>query len=518
MRCKRGHSSVMGQSAGTKPLRRPKAPEIRVGKVRCRSTCYAPPVLWTGVFWRTTLRVLGGLAVVVGLSYGAICGYFQIAESDVAFGEIPDDPWSQPLPSGFLWGTATAAHQIEGGNTWNDWARFEQEAGRIEGGTTAGRAADHWNRVGEDVGLLTELGANAYRFSIEWSRVEPEEGRWSEAAWAHYYDEIVLLRQAGIVPMVTLLHFTLPAWIADRGGVTASAFPERFGRFAAEAARRFGADVDLWCTLNEPNVQMHQGYVEGVWPPGVRDTTRAVAAFAGLVKGHAAAAQAIRAHDVVAEIGMAINLIVFDPASQWSLLDWIAARQADRGFNWAFYDSIRSGRIRYRLAGFPSLDEPWPSLAGSADFFGVNYYRRNMVEFTLGAPGLVSLEPGPGPRSDSGVEIYPEGLLRLLRRVWQRYTLPIYVTENGVADASDQLRAPYLRGHAYAVGRALAEGIPVQGYFHWSLLDNFEWSSGFGPRFGLFRVNYDTFERSATAGSAEFTRLAPAVGAIQCFF
>ena len=144
--------------------------------------------------------------------------------------------------------------------------------------------------------------------------------------------------------MVTLLHFTLPAWLAARGGLTATDFDERFGRFAGEAASRFGSDVDLWCTLNEPNVQMYQGYVEGVWPPAVRDTGLAAQAFAGLLRGHAAAAGAIRAEDREARIGVALNLIVFDPAWRWSLPDWIAARQAAGGFNWAFYDSIQLGR------------------------------------------------------------------------------------------------------------------------------------------------------------------------------
>lgn len=452
---------------------------------------------------------MAALALLSISIYIGLCIAYQRSEPSAALGEIPTDPFRPPPPDSFLWGVSTAAHQIEGGNRWNDWASFEAEPGRIKEGHRSGRAADHWNRVAEDVGLIRELGAGAYRFSIEWSRVEPREGGWSEAAWAHYRDEVDLLRAAGIEPMVTLLHFTLPAWLAERGGLTAEDFAERFGRFAGEAAGRLGDAVDLWCTVNEPNVQMYQGYVEGVWPPAVRDPELAAQAFAGLIRGHTAAAKAVRAEDPGAEVGAAVNLIVFDPASRWSLPDWIAARQADAGFNWAFYDSIAAGRILFRLAGFPTIDEPLESLAGSADYFGINYYRRNRVWFTPGAPGLVRLEPGPGPRSDTGVEIYPEGLLRLLRRAWQRYELPIYVTENGVADADDTLRADFVRAHAHAVARAIDEGIPVRGYFHWSLIDNFEWAEGFGPRFGLYRVDYDTLERSATNGSREFARLSP---------
>ncbi len=456
-------------------------------------------------WWRWAIAPV--FAIVV--AYVIACLAFDAAERDIVFSKVPEQPFATPLPSSFLWGTATSAHQVEGGNVWNDWARFEAEPFRIKDGARSAIAADHWNRVADDITLMQAIGANAYRFSVEWSRVEPQEGSWNDAAWSHYEDEVAGLRAAGIAPMVTLLHFTLPAWLAERGGVTAADFPTRFAGFAAEAGRRLGPELDLWCTLNEPNVQMYQGYVEGVWPPGMSDVNLAAEAFAGLLRAHGAAATALRAADPGSQVGVAMNMIVFDPASRWSLPDWIAAREADAGFNWSFYDSIRKGRILLDLAGFPKLDEPLPGLAGSVDYLGLNYYRRNLVGFTPGAPGMVTVLPGPGPRSHSGVEIYPEGLLRLLRRAWKRYRLPIYVTENGVADSSGTLRPAFIRSHAYAVGRALAEGINVRGYFHWSLLDNFEWAEGFGPRFGLYRVDYGTLERSLTPGVEEFARLAP---------
>ena len=457
--------------------------------------------------WKWLRRLGGVMGVALAGAYLLTLASFELAEPGVAFDSIPHDPFVAPTPPTFLWGASTSAHQIEGGNVLNDWARFEATPGNIRGGHGSGVAADHWNRLAEDVDLLTALGANAYRFSVEWSRVEPREGEWDTAAWAHYQEEIALLRQADITPMVTLLHFTLPGWLADRGGLTARDFPDRFARFAGEAARRLGSEVTYWCTVNEPNVQMYQGYVEGVWPPGIRDTERASVAFAGLVRGHARASAAIREVSPRARVGAAVNLIVFDPQRRWWLPDWIAAREADRGFNWAFYDSVKRGAITFHLAGFPEIDEPMAALAGSADFFGINYYRRNIVRFSPEAPGLVELLQGPGPLSDSGVEIYPEGLLRLIRRVWDRYGLPIIVTENGVSDASGKLRPDYLRGHVYAVSRALEEGIPIEGYFHWSLMDNFEWAEGFGARFGLYRVDYETMERIPGPGAEEFRRL-----------
>jgi beta-glucosidase len=457
---------------------------------------------------RWLFRILPGLAAV----YLVVIAVFEFSESEPVFKEIPQDAGVSTLPPGFLLGAATSAHQVEGGNVHNDWAAFEAVPGNIREGQASGLAADHWNRVAEDVGLLQDLGANAYRFSLEWSRLEPEEGRWDEQAWAHYADEIEQLRSAGIEPMVTLLHFTLPQWLAEQGGLTAPDFAEHFGRFAGEAARRLGSSVNLWCTVNEPNVQMYQSYVQGVWPPGVRDTAQASLAFAGLVRGHAAAANAIRANDPDSSIGAAVNLILFEPDRHWWALDWVAAREADKGFNWAFYDSIASGSISFHLAGFPEIEEPLEGLAGSADWFGINYYRRNLVRFTPSAPGLVTLLQGPGPLSDSGVEMYPEGLLQLTRRVWERYGLPIHITENGVADSDGDLRPDFLRSHLYAVSQAVDEGIPVEGYYHWSLMDNFEWAEGYQHRFGLYTVDFDTLERRPGPAVAAFRDLAKELG------
>ena len=253
---------------------------------------------------------------------------------------------------------------------------------------------------------------------------------------------------------------------------------------------------------------MYQSYVQGVWPPGQQDTAEASRAFAGLVRGHGAAARAIRDVDARSEVGVAMSLILFEPQRRWWVLDWIAAREAGSGFNRAFYDSIASGNISFHLAGFPEIEQPQPGLADSADFFGINYYRRNLVRFTPSAPGLVSLLQGPGVLSDSGVEIYPEGLLQLIRRVWSRYRLPVYITENGVADSNGNLRSEYLRSHLYAVSRAIDEDIPVRGYFHWSLLDNFEWAEGYAYRFGLYSVDFKTMERKPGAAVEEFRRLA----------
>jgi beta-glucosidase len=454
------------------------------------------------------IRKLGKAVLALGALWLLACGYFSVAAGSEQFSAAAMARPLPPWPPGFLWGTATAAHQVEGGNH-NDWSRFEEQDGRIAHGDRSGPAVDHWNRMGEDVALMKDLKANAYRFSIEWSRIEPAPGQWDDAAFARYGELLGLLRDAHITPMVTLLHFTLPEWLADRGGVRAPDFPLRFALFASEVARRLGPKVDLWCTINEPNVQMYLGYVEGIWPPGHKSPPEAAEAFAGLLRAHAQAAQALRRHDPGAKVGVAQNLILFEPASRLSVPDWLAARGAAEAFDWAFYDSIQAGRIRLRSPGFPTLDEPLPELVGSADFFGANYYRRDLIRLSPSAPGFLQILPGPGPRNDLGWEVYPEGLLRLLRQAFARYRLPIYVTENGIADARGDERPAYLRSHAYALTRALAEGIPVKGYFHWTLMDNFEWAEGFGPRFGLYRVEPSTKSRIPTPGAGVFAQLAP---------
>jgi len=454
-------------------------------------------------------RVVTVVLVLAGL-YALACAWFQLKHPPPVLGPASRTAFAPAWPRGFFWGTATAAHQVEGGNTYNDWARFERQSGKIAHGDTSGAAAGHWKKVAEDIALMRALGANAYRFSIEWSRLEPKEGTWDEAGWQHYADEVAQLKAAGVEPVVTLLHFTLPVWLADRGGATAPEFPDRFGRFAAEAARRLGPQVRWWCTINEPQVQMYQGYVAGIWPPGVQDHALAVKAFEGLLRAHGKAALALRQGDADAQIGIASNMIYFEPSNRWNLLEQIVTRLVSNGFNWSFYESISKGRLLFSMPGFPRLDKPAPELHGTIDWMGINYYRRNLVTFAPGSPGMVDIHPGPGTRSDAGIEIYPEGLLALLREGRQRYPLPIMITENGVADSAGVHRPMFVRRHAYAVKQAIEEGIDVRGYFHWSLMDNFEWAEGFGARFGLYRLDRATLARTPAAGWEEFRRLAPA--------
>jgi beta-glucosidase len=461
---------------------------------------------------RRLLRVLGWILGVLVVAWLGTCAYLAARHPRVAFTAAELARPAVPLPKGFLWGTATSSHQIEGGQT-NDWTRFEAQPGAIEHGETSAVAADHWNRMAEDVALMKSIRANAYRLSIEWSRLEPQQGVWNEEAWARYGDLVRQLREAGITPAVTLLHFTLPLWIADRGGVAAPEFPERFSRFAAEAGRRLGPGVDLWITLNEPIVQMYMGYWSGTWPPQKKSPAEAARAFTGLLRAHAAAAAALRAADPGAKVGVANNLMLLEPRSRLAPGDWLAAGIVDQFWNWAFADAVHTGRARLWHPEL-TLDERIDGLVGSADFFGLNYYFRYFVRLAPSLPDWVALEPGPGLRSELGGpepigDSPPEALLLLMREAWKRYHLPIYVTEGGIADERGVLRGALIRGQHEAIQRARAEGIPVEGYFHWSLLDNFEWEKGYRPRFGLYRVDRQTLARTPAGGADVFAALAP---------
>jgi beta-glucosidase len=444
------------------------------------------------------------VVLVLLVGYFGLCAWLSWRDPVVVFDSQVVAAFQPDLPPGFLMGTATSSYQVEGDNSHCDWAQFEP----VKDGSRNGKACDHWNRVSEDIALMQAMGANAYRFSLEWSRLEPTEGQWNEAAWAHYEDELKQLRAAGISPMVTLFHFTLPLWMSSRGGVTAPDFPDRFAAFAQEAARRLGPQVEMWCTLNEPNVLMLGGYIEGGWPPGQHDPAQAVAAMTGMMRAHSRAAKVLRTANPQAKIGIAQNLVDLPPCYRWSLLDWAASDIASKGYNWATYDAIQSGRMVIKVPGWPTVDEAIPDLAGSADFFGLNYYTRYLTHFNPSFPGMLERRLGPGPRTDMDWEVYPEGMLRMLRAAWQRYRLPIYVTENGVAGGD---RAAYLQAHLYALSRAIQEGVPVKGYYYWSLLDNFEWAEGFRPRFGLYHVDYQTMERTPAPGSEVFQRWARSV-------
>ncbi len=403
------------------------------------------------------------------------------------------------FPQGFLWGTATSSHQVEGNNTNNDWWEWEKEPGHICGDHRSGLACDWWNRAEDDFDLAREMGQNAHRLSLEWSRIEPREGEWDDDAIARYRQMLAGLRERGLEPMVTLHHFTNPLWLVEKGGWETEAVVPLFERYVTKVAEELGDLVELWSVLNEPNVYAILSYAGGRWPPGKQNLLLAFRVLSNMLLAHGRAYQAIHRLQPRAKVGIAHAVRVFDPADPSSRLDRPAAWIPDYIFNRLVLIALIEGVLAFPLA----LNRKVPDLVDSADFLGINYYTRDMVAFDASHPGELfgrRFYPEGAEMSDGGYgEVYPEGLYRLLKRL-AAYDKPIYITENGLPDEDDDQRPRFILTHLAAMHRAIEEGVPVKGYFHWSLVDNFEWAEGWTLRFGLIALNVETQERTVRRG------------------
>lgn len=423
------------------------------------------------------------------------------------------------FPNDFKWCVATSAHQIEGDNRHSDFWNWERQAGRIENGDRSGMAANHWNLVKEDTALIKGLGAGMYRMSVEWAKIEPEQGKFDQRALDHYRDEILHLRSQGIEPMVTLHHFTHPQWFMAQGGWAGSKAPELFDRYVQRVYLALGDQVEWWVTINEPMVLLLHSYVEGIFPPGLKDFKSAEAPLVGMLEAHARAYHRLKTMAYLsqrpAKIGLAHHLRVFEGHHQKGFFKNLAnawfAGILDNAWNWALMDALKTGRLRLRIPTVVSINRKIKDLKETQDFIGINYYSRDHVELTLGEKEPFRRRvPEGAPVTDIGWEIYPEGLFEVLSHVQERYRklgLDIYILENGLADHRDQMRSRFMRDHLRQVHRAIQNGIPVKGYCHWSLIDNFEWALGFAPRFGLFEVDYKTFKRTPRRSALVFREI-----------
>jgi beta-glucosidase len=377
------------------------------------------------------------------------------------------------FPDGFLWGTATAAHQIEGGNWNNDWWAWEHAPGTpcVE---PSGDACDSWNRWEEDVALVADLGLGTYRFSLEWSRIEPEDGEWSRASVDHYRRQCEALRARGIEPTVTFHHFTTPRWLAERGGWEDPATADRFAAFAGRLAGELADVIGRACTINEPNIVAAVGWVSGGFPPGKHDRDLRHRVNDVFVDAHRKAVDAIRAAAPRVPVGLTLSMTEYValPGGESRAARW------RRGMEDVFLDAVEGD-----------------------DFLGVQTYSRTRV----GPEGDAGPEPGV-PVLDMGYELWPQALEACLRRAWERTggQVPLLVTENGIGTTDDDQRLGYVHAALAGVLRALADGVDVRGYTYWSLLDNFEWAYGYRPRFGLVAVDRETFARTPKPSAAWF--------------
>ena len=401
------------------------------------------------------------------------------------------------FPRGFLWGTATAAHQVEGNNTNNQWWAWEQ-SGHTKG--TSGLAADWWGgRWKEDLDRAAEAGQNAHRFSVEWSRIQPTPDTWDEDALERYRNMLRGMRDRGITPMITLHHFTDPIWLEEKGGWETEAVVPLFERFVRKVVEALKEYCTLWCTINEPNGYALNGYVDHsgeVFPPGKANIKLAFHVMANLVRGHAAAYRAIHEIQREARVGFALNYRSFVPYRPWSPLDRLSVRIAFDSLNNSFTSALATGVMRS-----PVVSIQIPEAKGTQDYFGFNYYTRDYVTFDLRKPKTLFANNFYAKDADLSENKFlanePEGMFEGLKWIVRMFpNLPILITENGVEDNNDQLRPRYLAQHIHQVWRAVNFNWPVKGYFHWTLVDNFEWERGWTQRFGLWALDETTQKRT----------------------
>ena len=430
------------------------------------------------------------------------------------------------FPSTFEFGAATSAYQVEGG--WDQggkgvsvWDTFAHE-GKIVRGETGDVACDHFHRWREDVQLIRELKIPAYRFSISWSRIFPcaDMSAPNKEGLAFYRALVTELVASGIVPVVTLYHWDHPQWLEERGGWLNRKSVDEYVRFCRAVYTELGDDVGRWITLNEPRVVVERGYGSSSMAPGRNDPSSAMVACHHLLLAHGRAVQEYRDAGLKGEIGITLNLKVAHPRSE-VVIDQRAATEMNLRKNLWYLQPVLTGT--YPIVDSEFADEfrrevPWQHgdrevLATPIDFLGVNYYSRSIVSAEPATDGFsIATHPAAGPVSSLGWEIYPRGLLEILRTIQElEPTLPILITENGIAlteeggkdPIQDQLRVQFLRDHLFVIQEAIHEGIKVQGYYAWSLLDNLEWGFGYAPKFGLVHVDHTTQVRTPKL-SAEF--------------
>ncbi len=423
-------------------------------------------------------------------------------------GPLSQDP---VFPADFAWGVATSSHQVEGGNSNNQWTAWEK-SGRIKSKDCVGFACDWWRNAEKDFDLAQALGVNALRLSVEWSRIEPKEGQWDESALARYRQMLKALQSRNIRPFVTLHHFTNPQWFEAKQGFANPESVKLFQRFTQRVIGSLGDLCRDWVTFNEPNVYVSLGYFLGDFPPGKKGRILQVAQVTkNLCLAHSASYRTIHSLQADANVGWAQHYVVFKPRRPGSALDrWICGF-IQRRFNDNFAESIQSGRAPFPLNKF---GQTLPEVRDTCDFVGINYYSRLRVGFEPKSPKTLFFQisvPPHKPQGDSGIEVpygevYPEGLRQAVEH-FAGFKKPIYILENGVPDREDRIRPWALKSIVGQMRGLLAEGINLRGYFHWTLADNFEWNEGWHLRFGLYELDPATQIRKPRPSAQVYARL-----------
>lgn len=389
------------------------------------------------------------------------------------------------FPAGFLWGTATAAHQVEGNNKHNDWWHWEKSNKKIE---DSGVACDHYHLYKEDFKIAkTVLNNNSHRISIEWARIEPRQGDYDQKEIDHYKKVLRQLNKSGLKSIVTLNHFTNPQWFAEKGGWTNSDNIKYFESFVKLCVENFGDFIDYWIVINEPNVYTFMSYLQGYWPPQKKSFLLAAKTYNNLAKAHRSAYKIIHKYIPEAKVSSAINMIYF---KYQNFIGKIFSGFSSLACNWLFINLTKNHH----------------------DFIGLNYYMMHMSgikDLLLKNKKIRRMKDLiEGKRNDLGWPIYPEGIYEITQKITKKYNLPILITENGIADEKDDKRGRFLIDHLSWVAQSIKDGAQIIGYTHWTLMDNFEWRFGRSAKFGLFKTDYKTLKRIPRPSAFVYSKIA----------
>lgn len=382
------------------------------------------------------------------------------------------------FPENFLWGVGTSSHQIEGGNDNNDWYEWEKKGKAKE---LSGIACDSWNLFREDNDLVKNLGCNAYRISLEWSRIEPKEGEFSAVAIKHYRQWLIDMKAKGIKRVVTLNHWTLPLWFSQKYGWHKRGSVAIFERFAEKVIEELGEEIDICVTFNEPRLILNKGYATGDFPPGKKNPILYLLARKNLVEAHKKAYGIIKKIKPDLPVGITQFCNDFDYFGKGRWQNWLTEK-VENFYNWHFFDQIGEAK----------------------DFIGVNYYYGAKVKLTYPFYELATYEKKV---TDMGWGVSPEGIFEVVMDAWEKYKKPLYILENGIADGEDKYRAEYIKAHLRSLHKTIRKGVDVRGYFYWSLLDNFEWNEGYQMKFGLFEVDRKTLKRKIRSSALEYAKI-----------
>lgn len=364
------------------------------------------------------------------------------------------------FPRSFLWGSATSAYQVEGDNRFSDWWDWEKENQK----EPSGLACDFWHRYPIYLDYLKQGGQNAFRLSFEWARINPEEKVWQEEALKHYQEIIHQLKKRGIEPIVTLWHFTLPRWLAKQGGWLNQNALHYWQSYLEKIREFFGGEIRYWLTLNEPSIYLYKSYLEGDWPPGERWALfKALRLRKKLIQAHRLAYRILKTKQN--QVSLALNLSCDEPNFRFCWLEKGIIKLLQAYTDWGILKELKD----------------------QLDFVGINYYFHNLIKLNP----FISDSQKNKEYSELGWEIYPQGIAQVAKQSYQLTKKPILITENGLADSEDKKRPRFLRDHIFWLAQAAQQGVPILGYLHWSLMDNFEWALGKKPRFGLLAMDYE---------------------------